>query len=92
MTNTLLAQETVSSRYFATDRHKSVEGVSSSRINNCSASLRHGLDEVVDDLCWDGHPLLLECMDQLTHVCQGVHSASNVSVPTHPECVQLALN
>ena len=56
------------------------------------ASLRHGLDEVVDDLCWDGHPLLLECMDQLTHVCQGVHSASNVSVPTHPECVQLGLN
>ena len=36
-------------------------GVPSSRINKCSASVRHGLDQVVNHLCWDGHPLLLEC-------------------------------
>ena len=40
-------------------------GVSSSRNNNCSASHRHGLDQVVDHLCWDGHPLLLEFRERL---------------------------
>ena len=44
----------------------SVRGVSSSIINNCPASLRHELGQVVNHLRWDGHPLLLECLNQLS--------------------------
>ena len=42
--------------------------MSSSRINNCPASLRHRLEQAVNHLHWDGHPLLLECLKQLVHV------------------------
>ena len=52
----------------------------SSRINNCPASLRHGLDQVVNHLRWDGHPLLLECLKQLRHICRDVHPAPNASL------------
>ena len=43
--------------------HTSVGGMSSLRIDFCSATLRHGLDQVVNYLHWDGHPLLLECLN-----------------------------
>ena len=50
----------------------------------CSASPRHGLDQVVNHLRWDGHPLVLECLKQLTHICGGVHSTSNTSLQLVP--------
>ena len=34
----------------------------------------------MNHLRWDGHPLLLESLKQLTHICRGVHSASNASL------------
>ena len=27
---------------------------------------------------WDGHPRLPECLEQLMHICRGVHSALNM--------------
>ena len=62
----------------------SVGVASFSRINNCPASLRQGLDQVVKHLRWDGHLLLLECLKQLKHICRGVHSASNTSLQLVP--------
>ena len=38
-----------------------VAGVSPSKISNFSASLKHGLEQVVHLLWWQGHSLLLEC-------------------------------
>ena len=56
------------------------EGVSS-RIKDWPASLRQGLDQVVNHLRWYGHPLLLlKSLEQLTHICRGVHSAPYTSV------------
>ena len=44
-------------------------GGSSSRFSNCWASFRHGLDQVVNlSRGWGGHPYLLECLEQLTHI------------------------
>ena len=40
--------------------------VSSSKISNCAASHRRGLDQVVSHLNWDGHPFLQESLKQLT--------------------------
>ena len=43
---------------------------SPSRINNCWATPRHGQDTVANRSRWDGcHPLLLQCLGQLTHMC-----------------------
>lgn len=40
-----------------------------SRINNCWATPRHGQDTVANRSRWDGrHPLLLQCLGQLTHM------------------------
>ena len=58
--------------FFDWDTQTSIWGVSSSRISDCSASLRQGLDQVVNHLHLDGRPLLLECLKQLTHICRGV--------------------
>ena len=33
---------------------------------------------------WDGHPLLLECLKQLTHSDRGVHSGSHTSLQLVP--------
>ena len=41
------------------------------RINNCSEPLRHELDQIVNHLHWDGHPLLLKCLKQLAAHLQG---------------------
>ena len=89
--NTLLVQEKVRSLgiLLLFDTLKSVcvcvgGGVFSSRINNCPASLRHGLDQVVNHLRWDGHPLLLECLRQLTHICMRARSNWNTSLQVAP--------
>ena len=71
---------------------RSVESVSSSRISNCSASLGHGLDQVVNHLRWDNHPLLLECVEQVTHVLQGSSLCLEHCCPIHPKRVRLGLN
>ena len=34
----------------------------------------------MNHLCSDDHPLLPECLKQLTHTCRGVHSASIMSL------------
>ena len=57
----------------------SVGDVSSSRINNCPASLEHGLGQVVNHLLWNGHPVLQEGLKLLTHICKGVQSVWNTS-------------
>ena len=62
----------------------SVGGASSSTVNNCPASQRHGLGQVVNHLCWDGHRFLLECLKQLTYICRGIHSALNVFLQLVP--------
>ena len=63
----------------------SVGGVPSLRKkNNCSASHRHGLDQVVNHWRRDGHPLQLECLKQLTLICRCVHSASTSSLQLLP--------
>ena len=46
-------------------------GASSSKINNCPASLWHGLGQVVNHLRRDSHALLLKCRKQLSHICKG---------------------
>ena len=83
--DTLLVQEKVQSLGILRlrDTHISRECVLQ-RINNCSASLGHGLDQVVNHLCEDGHPPLLEYLRQLTHICRGVQSASNKSLQLVP--------
>ena len=58
--------------------YTSVVGVPSSRINNCPESL--WLDQIVNHVRLNGHPLLLECLKQLTHTCRGIHPASNMSL------------
>ena len=58
--------------------------MSSSRINNCSASPRRGPDEVASDSRWDGRPLLLECLEHPPHVCRGLQPASNTFVQLLP--------
>ena len=72
----------------------SVRGMSFSSIDNCPASLRYGLDQVVNYLIWDGHPLLLECLKHLTHICKGVHSTPNMFlqliVPSVFVCVSIS--
>ena len=42
--------------------------------------LRHGHDHAVNLLHWDGHPVLLGCLEQLKHIFRGIHSALNMSV------------
>ena len=61
-----------------------VGSVSSSRINNCPASLRYGLDQVVTHMRWDDHPLQLEYLKQLMHIPRGVYSASSTSLQLVP--------
>ena len=56
--------------------------MSSSRINNCPASLRHGLGQVENHLPWDGHHVLLKCLQQLTHIWWGLENIP----PTRSEC------
>ena len=94
--NTLLVQENAHLLGILrlSNTHKSVcvgggrGRMSSSRINNCPASLRHGLDQLVNHSRWDGHPLLLEGPKQLTHICRGVFSASD-TCPTRWKCACL---
>ena len=42
------------------------------------------MNQAMNRLQSDGHPLLLECLNQLTHVCRGVHCASNPSLQLIP--------
>ena len=63
---------------------RSVEGMSTSRTNNRSASLRPELDPVGNHPNWNGYPLL--------YVCKGVHSAANTPVQLVPTVFGLGLN
>ena len=63
---------------------KSVGGVSATSSNNSSAPPGHGLDQIANCLCWDGRPLFLEHLEQLSHVGRGIHSAPNTSVQYIP--------
>ena len=65
--NTLLIRENVQSLCILLLRETHISGGrgrrgSSSRINNCPASRRHGLGRVLNHLHWDGRPPLLECL------------------------------
>lgn len=54
------------------------------RVNNCPASPMHRLDQVVNHLPRNEHPLLLESLKQLVHIYRGIHSASSMSLQLIP--------
>ena len=47
---------------------KSVVGVTTLSSNNCLAPPGHGLDQTPDGLLWDGVPLLLQCLEQISEI------------------------
>ena len=48
---------------------------------NCRISPKHGLDQVVNRLSWDGHPLLQNRLEQLRHICRGSGVTSSTACP-----------
>ena len=89
--NTLLVQETVRSVYMLQLRD--------TQIGRCcprqSITVQHllGMDWIRLWITgWDGHLLLLECLEQLTHVCRRRSLCLEHVCPTRPKCVQLGLN
>ena len=64
-----------------------VAGVSPSKISNFSASLKHGLEQVVHLLWWQGHSLRLECFKRRhAHLQEHLLCLKHVS-PTRSSCV-----